>query len=312
MAPYPSTMGVWPQFRSPLTWDFFAVLTYLIVSALFWYIGILPDLASVRDRAKTSTAQVFYGLLSLGWRGAATHWTRWRRTYRLTAAIAVPLVVSVHSEVSLLLAAGPISGWSSTVFPPYFVLGAAFSGFAVVSMIAVVLRHALGLQDLVTERHLDLLGKLTLVTGLMTAYGYFAEVFNALYSGEPRELETLRNRLLGDDAWSYWGALACNFAPLQLLWIGRFRRNPVSLFAIGFLVAVGMWFERYMLLVTTLAHHGLISSWGRYSPSFWEWSLYAGSIGLFLTAFMLFVRVLPIISASELKAEVKPGEAAYG
>jgi molybdopterin-containing oxidoreductase family membrane subunit len=306
MAPYPSTMGVWPQFRSPLTWDFFAVLTYLIVSALFWYIGIIPDLASVRDRAKTRTAQVFYGLFALGWRGAAGHWARWRRTYRLVAAIAVPLVVSVHSEVSLLLAAGPIPGWTSTVFPPYFVLGAAFSGFAVVSMIAVVLRHALGLQDLVTAKHLDQLGKLTLVTGLMTGYGYFAEVFNALWSGDPIELDTLANRLVGPFAWSYWAAIAFNFLPLQLLWWKRVRVSPLPLFLISLSVAFGMWFERFMLLAATLSHHGLVSSFGHYRPSFWEWSLYAGSIGLFLTLFLLFVRALPIISASELKAETAP------
>jgi Ni/Fe-hydrogenase subunit HybB-like protein len=311
MAPYPSTMGVWPQFRSPLTWDFFAVLTYLTVSALFWYIGILPDLASTRDRARTRNAQVFYGLFALGWRGDAVHWARWSRTYRLIAAIAVPLVVSVHSEISLLLAAGPLHGWNSTVFPPYFVLGAAFSGFAVVSMIAVALRHWLGLEAIVTERHLDLLAKMTLVTGLMTAYGYVAEVFTALYSGEPVELDALHNRLMGPVAWSYWGALIGNFAPLQLLWFGRLRRNPTVLFLVGLSVAVGMWFERYMLLVGTLSHHGLPSSWFSYSPSFWEWSLYAGSIGLFLTLFMLFVRFLPIISASELKAEASP-EAAHG
>ena len=311
MAPYPSTMGVWPQFRSPLTWDFFAVLTYLTVSLLFWYIGILPDLAAVRDRARTRNAQVVYGLLALGWRGAATHWARWRRTYRLTAAIAVPLVVSVHSEISLLFAAGPIAGWTSTVFPPYFVLGAAFSGFAVVSMIAVVLRHALGLEAVVTARHLDLLAKMTLLTGLMTGYGYVSEVFNTLYSGDRIELETLRNRLIGPDAWSYWGAVVGNFVPLQLLWVGRLRRNPVLLFAVALCVVVGMWFERYMLLVTSLSHHGLVSSWGSFSPSFWEWSLYAGSIGLFLTLFMLFIRFLPVISASELKSEASP-QGAHG
>jgi len=304
MAPYPSTMLIWPQFRSPLTWDFFAVLTYLTVSALFWYLGILPDLASVRDRATTRTGQVFYGLLALGWRGASSHWARWRRTYRLTAAIAVPLVVSVHSEISLLLAAGPIPGWTSTVFPPYFVLGAAFSGFALVSMIAVVLRHALGLQDLVQERHLDLLAKMTLMTGLMTAYGYFAEAFAALYSGDPVELGTLMNRLTGPVAWSYWGAVVCNFVVLQALWLRRVRTSPIPLFAVSLSVAVGMWFERYMLLVTTLSHHGLVSSWRSFSPSFWEWSIYLGSLGLFLTLFLLFVRALPVISASELKSEL--------
>jgi molybdopterin-containing oxidoreductase family membrane subunit len=312
IAPYPSTLAIWPQFRSPLTWDFFAVLTYLTVSALFWYIGILPDLASMRDRARKRPAQVIYGLLALGWRGASRHWARWRTTYRLTAAIAVPLVVSVHSEISLILAAGPIPGWNSTVFPPYFVLGAAFSGFAIVSMITVSLRHALGLQRLVTPRHLDLLGQLTLLTGMMTAYGYFSDVFNALYSGDVHELAMLRNRLEGPAAWSYWGAVVCNFVPLQLLWFGRIRRNPVVLFAVGLSAATGMWLERYMLVVTTLSRNGLVSSFHSYSPSFWEWSLFAGSIGLFLTAFLLFVRLMPVISASELKAEAAEPEAAHG
>jgi molybdopterin-containing oxidoreductase family membrane subunit len=195
---------------------------------------------------------VFYGLLALGWRGSARHWARWRQAYRLTAAIAVPLVVSVHSEVSLLFAAGPIPGWNSTVFPPYFVLGAAFSGFAVVSMIAVALRHALGLGDLVTPRHFDLLGKLLLATGLMTAYGYSAEIFDTLYGGEKQELATMMDRFTGAYAWSYWGAVTANFLPLQLLWFGWARRNPVTLFLVSQSVTIGIWFERYMLLVTTL------------------------------------------------------------
>jgi molybdopterin-containing oxidoreductase family membrane subunit len=301
MAPYPSALGVWPQFRSPLTWDFFAVLTYLMVSVLFWYIGVIPDLASVRDRAKRPGAQIFYGLFALGWRGASRHWARWRKAYRLTAAIAVPLVVSVHSEVSLLFAAGPIPGWNSTVFPPYFVLGAAFSGFAVVAMIAVVLRRAFRLERLVTETHLDHLGLLILVTGLMTAYGYVAEVFTALYSGEPQELGTLHDRLAGRYAWSYWGAVVLNFLPIQLMWRKRLRRNPVVLFAVGLSVGVGMWMERYMLLVTSLYRDYLVSSWGPYHASVWEWTLYIGSIGLFLTPFLLFVRYLPMISAFEVE-----------
>lgn len=301
MAPYPNTMTIWPQFKSPLTWDFFAVLTYLTVSVLFWYIGIVPDLAAVRDRAKRRRAQIFYGIAALGWRGSARHWARWRQSYRLTAAIAVPLVVSVHSEVSLLFAAGPIPGWASTVFPPYFVLGAAFSGFAVVAMISVTLRHALGLGDLVTLRHLDLLGKFILATGLMTAYGYFAEVFTALYSGDIYENQTLRDRLMGDYAWSYWGAVAANFVPIQLLWWPQIRRNPVFLFLIGLSVTIGMWFERYMLLVTTLHRHYLVSSWGEYHPSFWEWMLFAGMLGVFIVPFLLFVRFLPVISAFEVK-----------
>lgn len=301
MAPYPNTMTIWPQFKSPLTWDFFAVLTYLTVSVLFWYIGIVPDLASARDRAKTRRQQVFYGLLALGWRGSAMHWARWRQSYRLTAAIAVPLVVSVHSEISLLFAAGPIPGWTSTVFPPYFVLGAAFSGFAVVSMIAIVLRHALALRNLVTARHLDLLAKLLLVTGLMTAYGYWAEIFDTLYSGDHRELGTLIDRLTGPNAWSYWGAVIANFVPLQLLWWRAARINPILLFAISFSVTIGMWFERYMLLVTTLYRDYLVSSWHSYFPSLWDWLLFAGMLGVFFTLFLLFVRLLPVISAFEIK-----------
>ena len=301
IAPYPNTMSIWPQFKSPLTWDFFAVLTYLTVSILFWYIGIVPDLAAVRDRAKKRRQQVFYGLVSLGWRGSARHWARWRQSYRLTAAIAVPLVVSVHSEVSLLFAAGPIPGWTSTVFPPYFVLGAAFSGFAVVSMIAVVLRHTLGLTNLVRERHLDLLGKFVLATGLMTAYGYWAEVFDAFYSGDKQDIGTLMDRLAGNYAWSYWGAVVLNFLPLQLLWWRAVRTNPVLLLLISLSVTIGMWFERYMLLVTTLYRDWLVSSWGAYHPSFWEWSLFAGMLGVFLVPFLLFVRFLPVISSFEIK-----------
>ncbi len=238
------------------------------------------------------------------WRGSARHWQRWQQAYRLTAAIAVPLVVSVHSEISLLFAAGPIPGWSSTVFPPYFVLGAAFSGFAVVAIIAVVLRHALGLGELVRERHLDLLGKFLLATGLMTAYGYLAEVFDALYAGEKQELATLTDRLVGSYAWSYWGAVIANFAPLQLLWFRRARTSPWALALIAASVTLGMWFERYMLLVSSLYRDWLVSSWGHYQASFWEWSLFAGMLGVFLVPFLLFVRFLPVISAFEIKETI--------
>ena len=300
MAPYPNTMALWPQFKSPLAWDFFAVLTYLTVSALFWFIGILPDLASARDRATRRRWQLFFGFAALGWRGSAYHWARWRQTYALCAAIAVPLVVSVHSEISLLLAAGPVPGWNSSVFPPYFVLGAAFSGFAVVAMIAVVLRHALGLDDLVTERHLDLLGRMLLMTGLMTGYGYFIEAFDALYAGG-EEQATLIDRVSGSVAWSYWGAVLFNFVPLQLLWSRRVRVQPLGLFLVGLAVAIGMWLERYMLIVTALHRDGLVSSYGGYAPSFWEWALFAGMGGVFLVPFLLFVRFLPVISASEIK-----------
>ncbi|MBI1200222.1 MAG: hydrogenase [Phenylobacterium sp.] len=304
MAPYPSTMGVWPQFKSPLAWDFFAVVTYLTVSIVFWYVGAIPDFASTRDRAKRRSAQVFYGLLALGWRGAARHWARWRQAYRLSAALAVPLVVSFHSEVSLLMSAGPIPGWASTVFPAHFVAGAAFSGFAVVAMLATVLRKTLGLQDLVTAKHLDMLGKLMLVTGMLTAYGYFAEAFNALYSGEAHELQTLRDRFAGAYAWSYWGAVILNFVPLQLMWLRRFRCNPACLFLVGLSGAVGMWLERYMLVVTSLYRDYLVSSWGAYHASVWEWLLFAGTVGLFMVGFLLFVRLAPMMSAFEIKAAI--------
>jgi len=306
MAPYPNTMDVWPQFKSPLTWDFFAVLTYLLVSLLFWYIGIVPDLASARDRARKRRWQVFFGVLALGWRGQGRHWLRWKQAYTITAAIAVPLVVSVHSEISMLFAAGPIPGWNSTVFPAYFVLGAAFSGFAVVTIIAVVLRHMLKLEDLVTERHLDLLGRMTLATGMMTAYGYVMEAFDALYAGG-YELDTLQDRYGGYYAWSYWGALLFNFVPLQLLWWRRWRVSPIPVFLIALSVVVGMWMERFMLLVTTLYRDWLDSSVNLYHPTFWDWSLFIGFIGLFCCELLLFVRFLPVISAFEIKEDLADG-----
>jgi molybdopterin-containing oxidoreductase family membrane subunit len=299
--PYPSTMGVWPQFRSPLAWDFFAVLTYLIVSVLFWYIGIIPDLAAARDRTRRRGWQIFFGIFSLGWRGSAAHWLRWQQCYRMVAALAVPLVVSVHSEVSLLFAAGMLPGWHSTIFPPYFVMGAAFSGFAVVAMIAIVLRAALQLGNLVTLRHLDLLGQMVLAIGLMTAYGYVAEIFFALYGSKTFELHTLHNRMTGEFAWAYWGAILCNFVPLQALWFARVRRSPVPLFLVCLSVTIGMWFERFMIVVTGLYRDLLPSSWGHYTPSFWEWATFIGTIGLFFTLLFLFVRFLPVISAFEIK-----------
>ncbi|MBO0749348.1 MAG: polysulfide reductase NrfD [Porphyrobacter sp.] len=300
MAPYPSTMGVWPQFRSPLTWDFFAVLTYLIVSICFWYIGLVPDLAAARDRTAKRRWQVFFGIFALGWRGSGRHWLRWRQAYTITAAIAVPLVVSVHSEISMLFAAGPIPGWNSTVFPPYFVLGAAFSGFAIVTMLAVMVRSLLGLQDLVTERHLDMLCRMMLATGLMTGFGYVAEVFTAAYAGG-YELDTLMDRFAGPYAWSFWGAVFFNFVPLQLLWFRKVRVAAIPAFLIALSVAVGMWMERYMLLVSSLYRDWLESSVGLFHATFWDWALYAGFIGFFLAAFLLFVRFLPVISQFEIK-----------
>lgn len=299
MFPYPATMGVWPQFRSPLEWDIWAVLTYLSVSVLFWYTGLIPDLADARDRAKKRSWQVFFGVASLGWRGSAVHWLRWSQAYRTMAAIAVPLVVSVHSEISLLFAASQIPGWHSTLFPPYFVLGAAFSGFAVVSIIAIALRAMFGLQNLVTKRHLDVLGKVLLATGLMTAYGYVFEVFDVLYSGNSHDLQTLADRMAGAYAWTYWGAIVFNFIPLQALWWRGARCTTWSLMLISVSVVIGMWLERYMILVTSLYRDFLVSSWSKFTPTFWDWSTYFGTIGLFLVPFLLAIRFIPSISIFE-------------
>jgi molybdopterin-containing oxidoreductase family membrane subunit len=304
MFPYPATMGVWPQFRSPLEWDVWAVLTYLTVSILFWYVGLIPDLAAVRDRAGRRGWQIFFGVLALGWRGSARHWYRWRVAYRLTAAIAVPLVVSVHSEVSLLFAVGQIPGWHSTIFPPYFVLGAAFSGFAVVAMIAIVLRHAFGFDNLVTDRHLDALGKVLLACGLMTAYGYVFELVDAVYAGGAHELQTVQDRFFGAEAWSYWGAVVLNFIPLQALWFARVRRSAVALFLIALSVTVGMWFERYMIVVSSLYRDFLVSSWNGFTPSLWEWGVFIGTLGLFLVPYFLFVRLFPVIAIAESKETI--------
>src|SRR4029079_10558738 len=228
-------------------------------------------------------------------------WMKWHQAYRLLAALAVPLVVSVHSEVSLLFAAGTIPGWHSTIFPPYFVLGAAFSGFAVVAMIAIALRSLFHLENLVTDQHLDILGKVLLACGLMTAYGYVFEVFDALYSGNVHEIQTLKDRFSGEYWWSYWGAVFFNFVVLQPLWLRSVRRSPWLLFAISTSVVIGMWLERYMILVTSLYRDFLVSSWGEYHATFWDWSVYAGTIGLFFVPFLLLIRLLPVISIFETK-----------
>jgi molybdopterin-containing oxidoreductase family membrane subunit len=298
--PYPNTMNMWPQFRSPLEWDFFANVIYLAVSAIFFYVGMIPDLAIVRDRARRRSFQVFYGLLALGWRGSAVHWRRWRQAYLFVAALAVPLVVSVHSGVAMLFAVGPIAGWHTTIYPPYFVAGALFSGFGVVAMITVVLRHVFRLDSLIVERHLDILGKMIIASGLLTAYGYVMEAFTAWYSAEAFERATLLDRFTGTYAWSYWGAVGFNFVALQALWIRRVRVSPVGLFAISLSITIGMWLERYMIVVTALYRDYLPSSWHTYTASAWEWSLFAGTLGLFFFLFFLFVRFLPMISMFEV------------
>ncbi|WIX01671.1 polysulfide reductase NrfD [Pseudomonas sp. AR5] len=301
-APYPATMDVWPQFRSPTAWDFFAVLAYLLFSLLFLYVGAIPDFACARDRATRRVQQVVFGLLALGWRGAGSHWVRWRRCYRFLALLAVPLVFAVSSSYSFLLALGDPSGWHSTVFPPYFVAGAVFSGFALVAIIACSVRHLLHFETLITPRHLDMLGKLLLATGLMTAYGYVADIFVAFYSGRHHEILVTQARLGGYTAWSFWLAILCNVVILQALWSRRVRTRPRLLCLVSAAVLVGMWCERYMLIVTPETHPHMPSmSSEAYLPTVWDWALLAGTFGLFLVPLLLFIRFVPMVSAMEVK-----------
>ncbi|MFN7996199.1 MAG: NrfD/PsrC family molybdoenzyme membrane anchor subunit [Bryobacteraceae bacterium] len=299
--PYPNTMTVQPQFRSPLVWDVFAVSTYATVSLLFWYLGLIPDLASVRDRAKSRMEYAVYGVLALGWRGASRHW-RWHKTAsKLLAGLATPLVLSVHTVVSFDFTIAILPGWHSTIFPPYFVAGAIFSGFAMVLVLAIPLRKWYHLENLVTERHLENCGKLMLATGLVLAYTYAIEPFTSWYSGDTFEMFVAHNRATGPFAWSFWAVLALNVAVPQLLWWRHNRRNPVILFLIALDVLVGMWIERYMIIVTSLHRDYMPSSWNNYSATGWDNVILYGSIGLFVVLFLLFVRFFPMISMFEVR-----------
>lgn len=308
MAPYPSTMGVWPQFRSPLIWDFFAVGTYATVSLLFWYVGLIPDLATLRDRSKRRFPQVVYGILAMGWRGSARHWRRYQDAYLLLAALATPLVVSVHSVVSFDFAAAIVPGWHSTVFPPYFVAGAIYSGFAMVLTIAIPLRAAYGLRDFITDRHLDNMAKVMLASGLIVAYGYLTETFTAWYSGHESEWFVVVNRAIGPYAFFFWMLLACNILVPQALWSAGVRKNAYALFAISLVINVGMWLERFIIVVVSLHRDYLPSAWGIYVPTAWDWSTFFGTIGLFAALMFLFIRLLPVISIFEMREMVEEAQ----
>lgn len=302
LLPYPNTMGTWPQFRSPLVWDVFAVSTYATVSFLFWFVGLIPDLATLRDRAGSRLARIVYGVLAMGWRGSAIHWHRYEMAYLLLAGLATPLVVSVHSVVSFDFAVGIIPGWHATIFPPYFVAGAIYSGFAMVMTLAIPLRAIYGLEDFITYRHLDNMAKVILATGLMVVYGYLMELFMAWYSGSPYEQFLISNRLHGPYAPLYWALLACNALAPQVFWSRRMRRSIPVLFIVALIVNVGMWLERFIIVVTSLHRDFLPSSWGMYYPTVWDWATYLGSIGLFLALLFLFIRFLPMISIFEMRA----------
>ncbi len=299
--PYPSTMGVWPQFRSPLVWDVFAVTTYGTVSLLFWYMGLIPDLATLRDRARRRFVQIIFGFLAMGWRGSAKHWQRYEKAYYLMAALATPLVVSVHSVVSFDFAVSIIPGWHSTIFPPYFVAGAIFSGFAMVMTLAIPLRKFYDLEDFITLRHLQNMAKVMLASGMIVAYGYMSEIFMAWYSGNGYEAYVTLNRMLGPYAPFYWLMILCNVLVPQAIWFKPVRNSVPMLFVIALFVNVGMWLERFVIVVTSLHRDFLPSSWAIYTPTVWDWATFIGSIGLFLALMFLFIRFLPVISIFEMR-----------
>jgi Ni/Fe-hydrogenase subunit HybB-like protein len=307
--PYPNTMSLWPQWRSPLVWDVFAVTTYAIVSFLFWYVGLIPDLATMRDRAKSFFGKVAYGFLSMGWRGSARHWLRYEKAYFLIAALATPLVISVHSIVGLDFAISVIPGWHSTVFPPYFVAGAIFSGFAMVLTIAIPLRSFYHLEDFITMRHIDNMAKLMLAMGLIVAYGYFVENFMAWYSGDTFEIAIFKDRFVGFYGPVYWALLLLNVGVTQLLWFRNVRTNVKLLWVISILINLGMWIERFIIIVTSLAHDFLPSSWGNYIPTVWDYATFIGTLGLFFALIFLFIRFLPMISIFEMRELVEEQEA---
>jgi molybdopterin-containing oxidoreductase family membrane subunit len=301
MFPYPNTMGIWPQFRSPLIWDVFAVSTYGLVSLLFWYVGLVPDLGTLRDRAKHWLVRKLYGILALGWRGSARHWFRYETAYLLLAGLATPLVVSVHSVVSFDFAVSLVPGWHTTIFPPYFVAGAIYSGFAMVLTLTIPIRAIYRLEDFITMRHLRNMANVMLATGLIVAYGYGMEAFMAWYSGGVYEQGVMASRMYGPYAPFYWALIACNVVAPQLLWSSRLKASVPFLFAMALVVNIGMWLERFVIIVISLHRDFLPSSWGMFYPTWVDWSLLFGSLGLFFSLLFLFIRVLPMISIFEMR-----------
>jgi len=301
LLPYPNTMDLWPQFRSPLIWDVFAVTTYATVSLLFWYVGLVPDLATLRDRARKLWLKRAFGIFALGWRGSARHWHNYESAYLLLAGLATPLVVSVHTVVSFDFAISIVPGWHTTVFPPYFVAGAVYSGFAMVLTLILPVRRLFHWHDFVTDRHLNNMAKVMLATGLIVAYGYLVETFMAFYSGHEFEIFMMENRMGGPYAFQYAMLILCNILVPQALWFRRVRRSPVLLWVVAMFINVGMWLERYVIVVVSLSRDFLTSSWEMFSGTIWDWAIYIGTLGLFLSLMFLFIRFLPVISIFEVK-----------
>ena len=299
--PFPNVAGVYPQFRSPLTWDVFAVTTYFTVSLVFWYLGLVPDLAALRDQARKKWQQVVYGILALGWRGSAIHWRRYEKVYLILGGISTPLVLSVHTVVSFDFAVSIVPLWHATIFPPFFVAGAIYSGFAMVVAIALPVRKWYKLEDFFTDHHMDIMGKVMLTTGFLVTYGYFSEAWMAWYGHTLYEWGTTMERMFGPYGWTYWALIFFNCAvPLTLLWSKRIRTSPFWLEVICVSVLIGMWFERYVIVIT-LTRQYIPAGWGDYTPTIWDWATMAGSMGLFLFLFFLFLRYLPMISITEMR-----------
>jgi Ni/Fe-hydrogenase subunit HybB-like protein len=302
MLPYPNVMGMWQNFRSPLMWDVFAVSTYATVSLLFWYVGLIPDFATLRDRAKNPYFKFIYGILSWGWRGSARHWHRYEMAYLILAGLSTPLVLSVHSIVSFDFSVAQIPGWHATIFPPYFVAGAIFAGFAMVLILCIPLRHWYKMQDFITHTHLVYMGKVMLATGLIVVYGYFMEAFFGWYSANQYEYYMIQNRIWNGPYWfMYWLLIFCNGISIQFLWFKRFRESEFWLFVISVIVSIGMWLERFVIIVTSLHRDFLPANWAMYSPTMFDWTMFVGTLGFFFTLIYLFVRFLPIISIFEVR-----------
>jgi molybdopterin-containing oxidoreductase family membrane subunit len=304
--PLPNQMSMWPNFKSPLLWDVFAVSTYFTVSLLFWYVGLLPDLATLRDRAKSLIRKRTYGTFALGWRGSNRHWRNYERAYLILAALSTPLVLSVHSVVSFDFATSVMPGWHTTIFPPYFVAGAVFSGFAMVMTLMIIARQVFGLKELMTIKHLEYMNKIMLVTGSLVGYAYAMEFFIAWYSGNEYERYVFINRATGPYWWAYWTMVTCNVISPQLFWFKRLRTSLPVMFVLSILINIGMWFERFVIIVTSLHRDYLPSSWGYFHPTIVDVGCFTGSLGLFFTLFALFIRWVPQIAMFEVKA-ILPG-----
>ncbi len=303
MLPIPNQMNMWPQFRSPLDWDVFAVSTYFTVSLLFWYVGLIPDLASIRDRSTTTVRRLVYGLFAMGWRGSSRQWHRYERAYLILAALSTPLVLSVHSVVSFDFATSQLPGWHTTIFPPYFVAGAIFSGFAMVVTLLVPARQFFGLKNIIEIHHLEAMNKVIVATSLMVGYSYGMEFFIAWYSGSPYEGFAFVNRAFGPYYWAYWTMISCNVIFPQLFWFKKIRTSLLGMMIICILVNVGMWFERFVIIVTSLHRDFVPSAWGYYIPTKWDFLTLTGSFGLFFTLFLLFCRYLPMVAVAEVKGQ---------